>query len=260
VPKQQKCPDCPEIAAWITTFSDLMSLLLTFFVLLLSFSTVNEDDFENAIGALQGALGVLDGQPILTSPVKLHVPIVRGDITEARPTMHDAKAEIEEITEEEEQQQNVEVTEGEEGIVIRIRDRAVFSSGEADIKDEFKSLLSRIGQVINRISNQVVIEGHTDNVPISNDAFANNHWLSSARALQVLDYFADQVGIARTRLSASGFGEYRPVDPEANQSDPAVQAQNRRVEIRILYNKDAEEADADSVRVLSSEYGVGIDE
>lgn len=245
---------------WLTTFGDLMALLLTFFVLLLSFSTVSEDDFENAIGALQGALGVLDGQPILTSPVKLHVPIVRGDITEARPTMNDAKAEIEEITEEEEQQQNVEVTEGEEGIVIRIRDRAVFGSGLAEIKDEFKSLLSRIGQVINRMPNQVVIEGHTDNVPISNDAFTNNHWLSSARALQVLDYFADDVGIERTRLSASGFGEYRPVDPEADQNAPAVRAQNRRVEIRILYNKEAEEAEPDSVKTLIGEFGLGVDE
>jgi len=258
--KQQKCPDCPKIAAWITTFSDLMSLLLTFFVLLLSFSTVNQDDFENAIGALQGALGVLDGEPILSSPIKLHVPIVKGDITEARPTMNDAKAEIVTITEEEQQQQNVQVTQGEEGIVIRIRDRAVFDSGRAGIRAEFKSLLSRIGQVINRMPNQVVIEGHTDNVPISNDAFRNNHWLSSARALQVLDYFADDVGVARPRLSAIGFGEYHPLDPQADLNDPTVRAQNRRVEIRILYNKEAEEAEPDSVRQLIGEFGLGVGE
>ncbi|MFH1570563.1 MAG: flagellar motor protein MotB, partial [Gemmatimonadota bacterium] len=132
--KQQKCPDCAGVPPWITTFSDLMSLLLTFFVLLLSFSSVDQDDFENAIGALQGALGVLDGKPILTSPVKLHVPIVKGDITEARPTMKDAKADIETITQEERQQQNVQVSVGDEGITIRIRDRAAFDSGRSQLK------------------------------------------------------------------------------------------------------------------------------
>ena len=68
--------------SWLTTFGDLMALLLTFFVLLLSFSTTSEHDFQEAVGALQGALGVLDGEPILTSPVKLHVPIVKGDRTD----------------------------------------------------------------------------------------------------------------------------------------------------------------------------------
>ena len=93
--KEKKCPACPELPAWLTTFGDLMALLLTFFVLLLSFSTTSQHDIEQAIGALQGALGVLDGEPILTSPVKLEVPIVKGTITEARPTIKDAKAELE---------------------------------------------------------------------------------------------------------------------------------------------------------------------
>ncbi|SVC92881.1 uncharacterized protein METZ01_LOCUS345735, partial [marine metagenome] len=55
--------------SWLTTFGDLMALLLTFFVLLLSFSTTSQNDFEKAIGSLQGALGVLDGEPIMTPPV-----------------------------------------------------------------------------------------------------------------------------------------------------------------------------------------------
>ena len=85
--KQQKCPECPKgLPAWLATFGDLMSLLLCFFVLLLSFSTMKKQDFEKAVGSLQGALGVLPGEPILTSPIKLHVPIVRGDIT-----AHDSK-------------------------------------------------------------------------------------------------------------------------------------------------------------------------
>ena len=253
--KQQKCPACPEMPAWLTTFGDLMALLLTFFVLLLSFSTTSQEDFEKAIGALQGALGVLDGEPILSSPIKLHVPIVKGDITEARPTLKDAKAEIEKEIEAEGQQDNVEVVQGPEGIIIRIKDRAAFDSGKADIKDEFKSLLSRIGVVVNQMSNEVEIEGHTDNVPIENEEFGNNHWLSMARALQVLDYFAEEVGLERSRLSAKGSGEFKPLVPNDSFAN---RAKNRRVEIHVKYASGAEEVKPDSVLKLMDAVGVGV--
>ena len=72
---------------------------------------MKKEDFEKAVGSLQGALGVLPGEPILSSPIKLHVPIVRGDLTEARPTLKDAKSELEEQVEAEGQQQNVEIIE-----------------------------------------------------------------------------------------------------------------------------------------------------
>ena len=255
--QQQKCPECESIPAWLTSFGDLMALLLTFFVLLLSFSTTSQNDFQKALGALQGALGVLDGEPILSSPVELHIPVVKGDITEARPTLKDAKAEIEKEIEAEGQQENVQVVQGPEGIVIRIRDRAAFDSGLAEIKDEFKSLLSRIGVVVNQMSNEVEIEGHTDDMPISNDEFANNHWLSSARALQVLDYFADEVGVEKSRLSAKGYGEFRPLVP--NDSF-ASRAKNRRVEIRLKYSAGSEEVAPDSLRKLIDAVGLGVEE
>ena len=77
--KQQKCPECPAgLPGWLQTFGDLMSLLLCFFVLLLSFSTMKIEDFEKAVGSLQGALGVLPGETILSSPIKLELQIVRG--------------------------------------------------------------------------------------------------------------------------------------------------------------------------------------
>jgi len=237
-----------------------MALLLTFFVLLLSFSSTDQQDFENAIGSLQGALGVLDGDPIVSSPVKLHLPIVKGDIAEARPTMNDAKGELDEAVKEAGQQGTVQVVQGKEGITIKISDRAAFGVGLADIRDEFKSLLSRIGQVINRMPNAVVIEGHTDTSPISNESFPNNHWLSSARSLQVLDYFNYQVGIDRSRMSAMGYGEYRPVDPLADNDSAEARALNRRVEIRILYSETEGEAQPDSVRALIDEYGLGVTE
>jgi chemotaxis protein MotB len=228
--KEKKCPECVALPAWLTTFSDLMSLLLTFFVLLLSFSSTAQDDFQKAKGSLQGALGVLKGEPILTSPIKLNVPILRGDITEARPTLHDARAEIEREIQEEAQVENVEVEQSAEGITIRISDRALFSSGNAELTPEFLPLLNKIGAVLARIPNEVEIEGHTDDVPISTQGFRDNYWLSSARALNVLEVFVREVGIAPARLSAIGFGEHRPL---VENDSPENRSRNRRVEIKV---------------------------
>ena len=233
-----------------------MALLLTFFVLLLSFSTTSQEDFESAMGALQGALGVLDGDPILSSPVKLEIPIVRGEITEARPTLNDAKAEIEKEIRDQGQQENVEVTQGDDGIVIRIKDGVLFETGHAELNDEFKSLLSRIGSVVNQMKNEIVIDGHTDTVPINTEDFKNNHWLSSARALQVLDYFAGEVGIEQERLSAFGHGSNQPLDPEADNDSYEQRAVNRRVEIRVLYSADGEQAVPDSIKQLIDAAGL----
>ena len=243
--------------AWITTFSDLMSLLLTFFVLLLSFSITSQEDFEKAIGALQGALGVLAGEPIMTSPIKMHVPIIRGDITEARPTLKDAQAEIEQEIEAQQQQENVEVMQGPEGVIIRIRDQALFATGKADLKPEIMPLLNTIGAVISRMPNEVEIEGHTDNVPISNDEFGNNHWLSSARALQVLDVFANEVGIEPQRLSAVGHGEFKPL---VENDSPENRSQNRRVEIKIRFDENEDDVSKEDVQKFLQEADLGTRE
>jgi len=252
---QQKCPDCPAPApAWLTTFSDLMSLLLTFFVLLLSFSTTKTSDFKKAIGSLQGALGVLAGDPILTSPVKLEVPIAKGDVTKPRQSMRKAKAAIDTLVKKAGQQGEVEVQMGKAGITIRIRDRALFDSGKAGIKPDMLPLLNKIGNVIARLPNPVDIEGHTDNVPIRNEEFPNNFWLSNARALKVLDLFTEEVGIAPERLSAIGHGEFKPLVPN---DTPVNRAKNRRVEIKVRHAQGG--FSAEQIRQVLQEKEVGIE-
>ena len=258
--KQQKCEDCKEIPSWLTTFGDLMALLLTFFVLLLSFSSTSENDFQKALGSLQGALGVLDGEPILSSPIQLEMPIVKGDITEARPTLKDAFADLEEALERygsEEQKKSIEVVQGPEGITIRIRDKLLFGSGKAEVKEEFKLLLTQIGAVLTHLPNPVEIEGHTDNMPISNESFKNNHWLSNSRALQVLDIFSEDSGIDPARLSAVGHGEYKPL---VDNDTPENRAKNRRVEIKVRPFQGEGAIDPETVRQLLEEANLGVEE
>lgn len=222
---------------WIVTFADLMGLLMACFALMLSFSTISkQEDFSKAAGSLQGALGVLHGEPVLVSPIEFYAPVARG---EGREAMNQARQELLEIVEAAHQQENIEVTQGAEGIIIRIRDQAVFGSGQADIKPESAALLLKIGEVLTRVTNPIEIGGHSDDVPIHNAQFPNNHWLSNARAMKVLDLFADEVGIDRARLSAIGFGEYHPL--VANDT-PENRAQNRRVEITVRYTPGTDEA------------------
>ena len=261
--KGPKCPECPRgLPAWLATFADLMSLLLTFFVLLLSFSTTSQSDFEKALGSLQGALGVLNGEPIMTVPIDLKVPLVEGEGQEpeeadgAEPSIEETVAELNEQIKVENQEDNIEVTQGMEGIVIRIKDQAIFTSGKASVKEEILPLLTKIGAVLNRLPNKMEIEGHTDDVPIKNDQFPNNYWLSSARALSVLDVLAEEVGIEPGRMSAIGHGEHRPLQPNDSAES---RAENRRVEIKVRYdNTRKEERPPDDIKDMLRAEGIDL--
>lgn len=220
---------------WIVTFADLMGMLMACFALMLSFSTISkEEGFSKAAGSLQGALGVLHGEPVLISPIEFYAPMARG---EGREAMNQARQELLEIVEAAHQEENIEVSQSSEGIIIRIRDQALFGSGQAEIKSE--ALLLKLGEVLLRVPNPIEIGGHSDDVPIHTAQFPNNHWLSNARAMKVLDLFADEVGIDRARLSAIGYGEYHPLVPN---DTPENRAQNRRVEIKVRYKPGTEEA------------------
>ena len=103
-----------------------------------------------------------------------------------------------------------------------------------DIKEEMKSKLSSLSNILNKIGNYVRIEGHTDNIPIENEDFSSNWQLSSIRASNVVEFLIEEGGIAPSRLSAVGYGEYRPIS-DNNTEDG--RKQNRRVNILILNNK-----------------------
>ena len=216
---------------------------------------MKQADFEKAVGSLQGALGVLPGEPILTSPIKLEQPIIKGDITEARPSLKDAKAEIEKEVQAEGQQENVEIIQSEEGITIRIKDNALYKSGKATVRPEILPLLNKIASVIARLPNSVEIEGHTDDMPFGNEEFPNNHWLSSSRALGVLDVFRNEVGIGPERLTAIGHGEFKPLVPNDTEENRAA---NRRVEIKIRHQQDSEDSSEELIKQLIEQADLGV--
>ena len=228
----------PTGSEWIATFSDTMTLLLTFFILLYSFSTVDAGKLKQISDALQSVLTGQSGNSIFDYSMKYgEVPIV-GEITETaqipieegitEPTMYDT---VKKFIDDNKLESVVQIKEDSRGIIIQLRDNILFESGSSDLKENSKSILEKISTLILSFPNEIIIEGHTDNVPIKNFKFASNWELSSSRAISVLKYFVDIKKVSPYRVSAHGYGEYRPAMPN---DTPEHRAANRRVNILIV--------------------------
>lgn len=223
--RRRRTEDTPAAASWLTTYSDLVTLLMCFFVLLFAFSTVDAEKFRQVSISLQTALrGVLDGGVSL-GPVEL---LDEYDLEEQ--LMEDAFLEIDAYIEEAGLKGAVVAVYEERGLVVRFLDTVLFDRAKADLRADSLEILDRVAQVLQKVPNQVAVEGHTDDLPIQTWEFPSNWWLSTARANRVVEYFARNHGIAPERLSSVGYGEYRPLVPN---SSAANRAQNRRVEILI---------------------------
>jgi chemotaxis protein MotB len=122
------------------------------------------------------------------------------------------------------------------GLTITLANDAFFQSGSADISSTMKDGLGRLAKLLNRVKNPILIEGHTDNVPISGNGLYSSNWqLSATRAANVADYLNQSEQIKGSRLRAVGYGEFHPI---ASNDTEQGRKKNRRVEITILYNED----------------------
>lgn len=262
---KKKQEDAPKGSpAWMNTFSDLMNLLLCFFVLLFSMSTVDVEKFEMVVASLQSSFSVLpsggssigEGQLISSGISQLkdfsmffeqfssegeqekQEDTQEKDVKEAYE--EEALKESEEMAEEISEQANeagiqnqVEVEFNAQYVLLTLNGALLFDSGKSDIREDAYPLVDKIGAILsNYDSNIIEIEGHTDNVPISNDRYENNNVLSMYRALSVADYIRSITNLEPGLLKSSGRGEYVPV---ADNSTPEGRARNRRVEVKI-YN------------------------
>ncbi len=240
---KKKCPDCPKcLPGWLAAFGDLMSLLLCFFVLLLSMSTMDAKKVQEAIGSLAGALSVLEGgtkTEISRERQQMATPIETQDETSSRVKMSMQKT-IVEANEMLKSAGSPEVTleEAEKGFIIRLPGALLFKPGSAKIENEDAILfLKRIALIIEKLPKNLNIDvtGHTDNaLPDANSPYRDNWELSTARAISVVkELIKDK--ISPKRLIASGRSEY---DPIASNATPEGRAKNRRVELHFFTVED----------------------
>jgi chemotaxis protein MotB len=242
VPRKKKFEsEGPNGQEWMATYADTVTLLLTFFILLYSFSSVDAEKFKQIAGSLQAVLTGKPGDSLLDFNINNdEVPIESKISEEAAIPVNKGKAEddmyrkVKEFVEENNLQSVVKIVVDTQGVVIQLIDSVLFESGSADIKINSKSILDKIGSLITTFPNEINVEGHTDNVPVRNGRYESNWELSTARAGSVLRYFVDVHHMSPNRFKASGYGEYKPIVPN---DTPEHKAMNRRVHILIVTNE-----------------------
>lgn len=250
--------------AWMSTFSDLMNLLLCFFVLLFSMATVDAEQFELVAASLSNSFSILpaggaaigDGTLVANGISQLNNlsvyvenmgasmekkdeadPDLQEEYEEKKLEQSEQMAqEIEEYVEQNNIQDYVEIDFTSQYVLLTLNGALLFDSGSATIKEDALPLVSTVGDLVLGYANNIIeVEGHTDNVPIRGKGgkFKNNNELSSFRALAVAEYFIETKGVNPAKLKYSGRGEYVPV---ADNATAEGRARNRRVEVKI-YNE-----------------------
>ena len=232
--KKDEAPP-PGAPMWVVTYGDMMSLLLVFFILLVSFSTMELEKFKSAAASLKGALSVLPYQAqVQPAPVVMVRP-TKGEKREQSRKRERAISELRKLIREENLGNIISIRENQEGIHITIGDPALFDTGKDNIKPEILPVLNQIVQVVSSGEEIIRVEGHTDNVPIHNEQFRNNWELSINRALSVISYIqSQQEDLDPSRLRPVGGGEFHPV---ASNDTPEGRALNRRVDIYIDFRE-----------------------
>lgn len=223
---------------WITSYADMTQLLLTFFVLLFAFSSIDAIKFRQAVISLQGALGVLTGGPQLLNPGELPVPKPPTDLRPSGKSeieLEGVMQEFQSFLKEQALANDVHLEITERGLVVSFMDKVLFDLGQADLRPEARRVLSEVAIILRKIPNDIRIEGHTCDLPINTPKFPSNWELSTARACTVLRYFIEAEGLAPDRFAAMGYGEYRPKVPNTSEENRAL---NRRVDIVILKEKE----------------------
>ncbi len=265
----EECPKCPPAGAplWLATFADLMSLLMCFFVLLLSFATMDISKFKKLAGSMNEAFGVQS--TISANEIPMGTSIIAQHFSPAQTTPS-ALDEIKQSTEQEDKKLSMSVDDMEqvkqqllqikldeieaqaikieesleeeikEGlvsvetdglkIVIRIDEKGSFPSGAAVLKAGFEPVMEKITEAVNGSVGEVYVAGHTDNIPISTDWYRSNWELSASRSVTVAHFMLKNKNTDAKRVIIQGYADTRPlVDNDSAEN----RAKNRRVEIII---------------------------
>lgn len=251
--RRQKHEESEEggMERWLLSYADFITLLMVFFILMYALSKVDVAKY-NAIA--QSLSVVLTGSSI-EPPDKSGPSLINGESgQESQGTNKDLidTAQLEAVQKQiqdyvSKQQVSspnqpagspptklgdyVEIMEEERGLVVSIKDTLLFSSASAELNPQARDIIKKLAQSLVMVPNYIRIEGHTDNIPINTARFPSNWELSVMRACNVMHVFQDEAGISPERLSAVGYGEYRPRVPNTSPDNQAI---NRRVDIVIL--------------------------
>ncbi|GAB4246288.1 MAG: OmpA family protein [Acidobacteriota bacterium] len=220
--------------AWVVQFGDMMSLLLVFFILLLSFSEIDAVKYRALSDAMREAFGSVKLKDMFSDPQ------ANQSVLEQTGGRNDAI--LEELRSIIPQTFPGALPDQFSGrsYLMRVPGEVLFETGKAELRPEMKPKLREIAELLKRRPEVTLrVDGHTDDVPIHNDRFPSNWELSAARALAVVHFLIDECGIPADRVAAAAFGESRPLVPNDSEENRRM---NRRVEFRFIESSPAAEA------------------
>ncbi|HHW48832.1 MAG TPA: flagellar motor protein MotB [Clostridiaceae bacterium] len=241
-------------AEWLLTYSDLVTLLLTFFVMLYSMSVLDKQKFRELAHSLRSTfLNVSVGQIHnsnrgedifsitefdnatneyeLKSNNEQFEEMSEEELQELNETkMRNVKRQLEEAIEKHNLAEYVRVVDEKRSLILRFDSVVLFDLGKAEIRESGKEILKELGSILKELDNDITIEGHTDNLPINTFLFPSNWELSTKRATNVVIFLIENCGLKPEKLTAAGRGEFEPIAP--NDSDENRQ-KNRRIDIVV---------------------------
>ena len=230
--------------AYMNTYGDMMTLLLCFFVLLFSMSTVDAEKFQALVNSFHAQVSIFDGGQTINNTTTMmqngmsQMPVKETTFTiqnalQVEQTLAKTEEDLESYIKEQSIEDRIEVEKQGNEVVIRFRDGVLFDSGKAQIKAGAVPTLSLMGEKLKTYMDQgytLCIEGHTDNRPISNAQFPSNWELSGARAIAVMRFYIEEMNFNLSNVSYVGWAEYHPI---ATNDTPEGRAMNRRVEMKL---------------------------
>ncbi len=224
---------------WVMTYGDLMTLLLVFFVLIVSFSTLDVVKYRELVGSLEEAFGsknrpatplIQEDTPPFTMPVQMDAFPTQAE-TDVRETERvKVEEDLAKLIEEMGPGAPLELVESPEGLRLRMQGHVIFSLASAELNEDSLPILAELAPILQRYPYRIWVEGHSDDLPIQTPVYPSNWELSAARAGTVVRHMIEHSGLRRDRLAAVGYADTRPVIPN---TDEASRAANRRVEMLL---------------------------
>jgi chemotaxis protein MotB len=220
--RRKKKSDGGGAPAWMVTYADMVTLLLTFFVLLLSMANMDQQKFKDALGSLRGAFGIFgtSARTEVSRPKVISFAPMEDDYVQRlyqRVQVVLSRLQID---------RDIDLVKDRGAVVLRVRESILFDPGSCTLKESAHPVLRKIARLVRPMPLALRIEGHTDDTPSNNPAVTN--WdLSVQRAVATLKFLAGEDLIPLERMAAVGYGDQRPIEPNKSEENRAM---NRRVE------------------------------
>lgn len=237
---------------WLLTYSDLITLLMIFFVIMYSMSNVDSQKYDSLATSLNNSLSpsfsIVNGGS--TNSIGSITPVTNGnsDIlsnssSQSLSPTQEIEQELKNYLESHDLTSQVTLHIEPQGLILSLNENIFFESGKAEIQPRYKKNLLEISAILSTFNNNVSIEGHTDNIPIHNNQFRSNWELAAIRATNVVHLLIDEEHMNPSKLSATSYGEHHPI--ASNDTDEG-RAKNRRIDIVLLSSTFYEESDTSS--------------